>query len=333
MIHFKKIHIEDKEINMKKYIGLFVFVIALFMLGACSSTDNDNNSSSQEDTKTETADTITIEHELGSAEVNINPEKVVVFDFGMLDTLDYLGIDVAALPQMSVPAYLDKYTSDEYENVGSLKEPDFEKINNIDPDLIIISGRQADLYDELSKLGPVVYVGLDHSRYIESFKENTEMIGEIFEKETEVNDILAEIDEQIEQIKDSAAKNDKNALIVLANESKISAYGEGSRFGIIHDVFGIPAVDTNIEDSTHGMSVTFEYVVEQNPDMMYVIDRGAAIGEEATAKDIVENDLIAKTTAMENDDIYYLNPDVWYLSGGGIVSIQEMITEIAQSVQ
>jgi len=102
---------------------------------------------------------------------------------------------------------------------------------------------------------------------------------------------------------------------------------------MIHELFGIPAADKNIEASTHGMSVTFEYVVEQNPDMMYVIDRGAAIGEEATAKDIVENDLIAKTTAMENEDIYYLNPDIWYLSGGGIVSMQEMITEIAQSVQ
>ena len=34
--------------------------------------------------------------------VTKNPEKVVVFDFGMLDTLDELGIEVAGLPQANV---------------------------------------------------------------------------------------------------------------------------------------------------------------------------------------------------------------------------------------
>src|SRR5699024_1285728 len=277
--------------------------------------------------------TVTIEHELGTAEVEKNPERVVVFESGMLDTLDFLGVDVTAVPQMNVPSYLDKYTSDDYENVGSLKEPDFEKINSIDPDLIIISGRQAELYDELSKLGPVLYVGLDYQNYIESFNENTKIIGEIFEKEDEVDEVLADIDAEIAEVNKKESYFDKEALIVLANESKISAYGEGSRLGIIHDVFGIASVDKNIEEPTHGMNVTFEYVVEKNPDIMYVIDRGAAIGEEASAKEVVENDLIAKTSAMKNDDIYYLDPEVWYLAGGGVISIQEMIDEIAQSLE
>ena len=58
-----------------------------------------------------------------------NPEKVVVFDFGMLDTLDELGVEVAGLPQANVPAYLSKYEDAKYANVGSLKEPDFEAIH------------------------------------------------------------------------------------------------------------------------------------------------------------------------------------------------------------
>ena len=58
-----------------------------------------------------------------------NPEKVVVFDFGILDTLDELGIEVAGLPQTNVPSYLSKYEDSKYANLGSLKEPDFEAIH------------------------------------------------------------------------------------------------------------------------------------------------------------------------------------------------------------
>ena len=46
--------------------------------------------------------------------------------------------------------------------------------------------------------------------------------------------------------------NGEKALIILANEDKISAYGPNSRFGFIHDVLGVQPVDENIEASTHG---------------------------------------------------------------------------------
>ena len=39
---------------------------------------------------------------------------------------------------------LSKYEDAKYANVGSLKEPDFEAIHALKPDVIFISGRQAD---------------------------------------------------------------------------------------------------------------------------------------------------------------------------------------------
>ncbi|GJM75014.1 hypothetical protein HMSSN036_72300 [Paenibacillus macerans] len=60
----------------------------------------------------------------------------------------------------------------------------------------------------------------------------------------------------------------------------MSAYGPGSRFGLIHDVFGVPAVDDTIEASTHGQSISFEYVAEKNPDYLFVVDRDAVVTEE-----------------------------------------------------
>lgn len=305
---------------------LLALIVSLVVVAGCGADSKDNNNNAS-------GDSVVVKHELGETTVPKNPEKVLVFDFGMLDTLNYLDVDVLGVPKQNIPSYLDEYESDDYENIGSLKEPDFEKIANIDPDLIIISGRQADQYDELKKLGPVIHLGLDYEEYYDSFKENVETIGEIFSKEDEIEEALNDVDEKIEQLVEKAEDLDKKALIILANEDKISAYGKNSRFGIIHDLFGVPTVDENIDASTHGMNVSFEYVLEMDPDLLYVIDRSAAIGEDPAAKNIVENTLMKSTKALTNDDIYYLNPDVWYLSGGGILSVQEMVKEIEASLE
>lgn len=311
---------------MKKcLLGLLISVLALFVVGC----------GADEDSKDEKAtETVTIEHELGSTEVPKNPEKVVVFDFGSLDTLDELGVEVAGVPQSNLPGYLEKYEDDAYENVGALKEPDFEKIAEIDPDLIIISARQAELYDQFEELGATVHLGVDPDEYMDSFEHNVKAIGEIFEKEDEVASALESIEDTIDEARKEAEESGENGLILLANDDKISAYGPSSRFGIVHDVLGIPAVDEGIDVATHGQNVTFEYVVEQDPDLLYVIDRGAAIGEgESAAQLIVENVLMERTKAMKNDDIYYLDPDYWYLSGGGLQSVKEMVNEISESLK
>lgn len=310
---------------MKKILLSSVIALFVLFLAACGDTE-------KEDTK-EASEEITITHELGETTVEKNPEKVVVFDYGALDTLDALDIEVAAIPRGVVPSYLEKYDTDDYENVGSLKEPDFDKIAEIDPDLILISARQADLYDELSKLGPTIYVGVDTTDYMNSFEENVGKIAEIFGKEDEAEEKLATIHDDIDELQNKAEESGKNALIVLANDDKISAYGPNSRFGLVHDVFGVEAADSNIEASTHGMNVSFEYVLDMDPDILYVIDRTAAIGNESNVQELIENKLVEKTTAYKNDDIYYLHADNWYLSGGGLISVENMITEIEDSLE
>ncbi|MYL57979.1 ABC transporter substrate-binding protein [Virgibacillus halodenitrificans] len=324
---------------MKKFLLLAVIAfIALFTV-ACGTSEEENKTSgsdegSKKEESSEQPETITVKHELGETEVPKNPEKVVVFDFGMLDTMNKLGIEVTALPKKIIPKYLSEYNDEKYENVGSLKEPDFEKIAEIDPDLIIISGRQSDVYEQLKELAPTVYLGLDATRYMDSFKENVTTVGEIFGKEEEVKTELEDIEGLISSVNEKAEKLDKKALLLLANDDKISAYGPNSRFGLIHDVLGLPAADENIEASTHGMNVSFEYVVEQNPELLYVIDRSAAIGAEgSSAKQMVENELVENTTAYKNDDIYYLDPELWYLSGGGLISVKEMIKEVEASLE
>ncbi|MDF2717660.1 MAG: periplasmic binding protein [Paenibacillus sp.] len=276
---------------------------------------------------------LTIKHKLGETKVKKNPQKVVVFDYGVLDSLDKLGVEVTGVPQANIPPYLAKYKDAKYKNVGSLVEADFEKVSALKPDLIIISGRLQTAYEELSKIGPTIFLGVDTAKYMETYAENAKTLGLIFGKEAQVDTELAKVNDTVKTVSQKVKANGKNALIILANEGSISAYGAGSRFGIIHDVLGFTPVDPKIQVTTHGQSVTFEYIAEKNPDYLFVVDRGAAVGGEAAAKKTIENELVKKTKAFKDGNIVYLDQNYWYLSGGGLISVSEMVKEIEKSVK
>lgn len=216
-------------------------------------------------------ETVTVKDMLNKDGVKIkkNPKKVVVFDMGSLDTLDKLGVNVTALPKQVVPKYLSKYEGDKYENVGGLKEPNFEKIAEIKPDLIIIQHRQADAFDEFSEIAPTIYMDVDNANYMESFKKNVKTLGKIFDKEDKVKEELAAIDQKVDALKKEAKELKKNGLVIMANDSKMTAFGPKSRYGLIHDVFGITPADQKLEPSDkHGQSISYEYMVKTNPDYL-----------------------------------------------------------------
>ena len=316
--------------QMKKIVLGFL-VIASLGLTACNG---------QEATTSETTEKVssnlvlTVKDSEGqSVKVQKSPEKVVVFDNGSLDTLDALGVGdkVIGAATKNLPTYLDKYK--DVESAGGIKEPDLEKINQLQPDLIIISGRQRDYQEELSQIAPTLFLGLDTQNTWESMKQNIHTLAKIFDQEKKANERLADLSEQIDEIKGKTNDVSLNALVTLVNEGQLSAYGSGSRFGFIHDLFGFKQADDKIEASTHGQSVSYEYVLEKNPDILFVIDRTKAIGGDTSKDNIATNELVAQTTAGKNDKVITLQPDVWYLSGGGLESMKLMIEDVNQALK
>lgn len=279
-------------------------------------------------------ETLVVSHELGETTVNKNPKRVVVFDYGILDSLDKLEVEgIVGLVQDGLPEHLSKFESEDYSSVGSLKEPNMEKVFELTPDLIIISGRQADYYEELSKIAPTIHLGVNNENYLESFSENMNKLGEIFGKEKAVEKELTAITEAIEELNAKVTEKNVNGLIALANDGSFSVYGAESRFGIIHNSFGVTPVDETIEASTHGQKASFEYIVEKNPQYLFVVDRAAIVGGTTSAKELFENELMKKTDVYKNDNIVYLNPNIWYTATGGFTSTMIMVEEIDNAIK
>ena len=118
----------------------------------------------------------------------------------------------------------------------------------------------------------------------------------------------------------------------MKKKKRLSAYGKGSRFGIVHDVLGVKVADDTIEVSTHGQEASFEYISKVNPDILFVVDRTAVVGGETAGSDTLDNDLVKGTNAGKNNKIIYLDPETWYLGGAGITSVKAMVEEVVNAL-
>ena len=297
-------------------------LVSLLALSACSTE------AAEADTDSAQASTITVEHAQGSTEVPVNPETVYTFDLGTLDTLDALGVDVDGVPAANYPESLSGYNAEDITKIGSMKEPDFEAISAEAPDLIIISGRVADSYEELSKIAPTIDLSVDNADAWNSFRENTQTLGSIFEKEETVEEKLDALEAKVEDTRELAA-DAGNGLIVMTSGGEMTAYGAGSRFGIIHDVLGVePAAEVKGEGK-HGESISFNFIADTNPDHLFVIDRDVAVGSSGEAASaVMDNDLVKSTKAAENGNITMLDSSAWYLVGYGLNNVDTMVSTI-----
>ena len=276
----------------------------------------------------------------GSSEADVaggfkeNPARVAVLDYGTLDTFDALGVEAKlAVPKSYMPNYLSKYKAGEYENVGGVKEFNLETINSFKPDLIVISARQQDYENKLSEIAPVYFVktAIVQDQFAET-KKNIEFFGKLFGREEAAKKAISELEAAARKVREKVSKNPLRTLVMIANDGKLSAFGSGARFGFVYDALGLPQADANIKVGRHGQLVNFEYIAKINPDLILVIDRSAAIGSGADNTKIFDNPIVAGTNAAKSGRIVRLDPECWYLSGGGIESMGKMIAEVERAI-
>ena len=298
-----------------------------------------DSTSPEADHESQTPDTVTItslngNREMFELEVPYNPERIAILDMASMDILDNLGVGDRIVGTAGTSLdYLQQYvTNDNVANLGTIKEADMEAVMACDPDIIFIGGRLSKSYDDLSEIAPVVYLATDIEKgIVESVGANARTIASIFGLEDQVDDKMASFGDRIAALRSFA--EGKNAIVGLVTSGGLNVLGNDGRCSVIGREIGFEniGVDANIDTSTHGNEASFEFIVEKNPQYLFIMDRDAAIQSEGAklAQEIVENELVMGTDVYKNGNIIYLaHPAVWYTAEGGITALDLMLQDL-----
>ena len=274
---------------------------------------------------------LVVKHKQGELTLSETPKKVLVFDLASLDTLNALGVEVAGVTSGVKPEYLKAYNDDKYVKIGTLFEPDYEAVNAAEPDLIIVGGRSAAKYGELAKIAPTIDMSTDAKNFYGDAVEHVKTLAALFGKQAEGDAMIAKLESSVADVK-ALAEGKGKGLLVLTTGGKMSAFGPGTRFGMIHSLYGVaPAAETT-QVGSHGQAISFEYILETDPDWLFVLDRDAAIGREGTsAQQYLDNDVVGKTKAWKNGHVVYLDAANWYLVGAGITAMQATADQLKEA--
>lgn len=301
-----------------KFRSVFMTLSCAFALAACGGQDGSASVQAGSAAAEVPAGSVKVQTAHGEAVVPQNPERVAVYDLGAVDTLSKLGVKIGASVDAQRLAYLDAPLKDAVK-AGTLFEPNYEALNAYNPQLIVIGSRMAKdkVSSELAKLAPTIDMTAQTDNMKESAKARIDAYAKIFGKQAEGDALKAEIDKTFADAK-AAAQGKGKGLVILVNAGKLSAFGPDSRLGgWIHRDIGVPAVDEAIKEGSHGQPVSFEYIKEKNPDWLFVLDRSAAIGEEGqAAREVLNNPLVAQSTAWKKGQVVYLPPETYLATGG-----------------
>lgn len=266
-----------------------------------------------------------------TVELPYDPQRLAVLDMAALDILDALGVGDRVVGSADTSLdYLQDYTGGAVANLGTIKEADLEAVMACEPDVIFIGGRLASSYDALCEIAPVVYLSVDTQQgVVESVRQNTAAIASLFGLEGQADALMEGFDTRIEGLRQLAAG--KTAVVGLCTSGSFNVVGNDGRCSLIVREVGFTNVGADVGTSTHGNETSFEFLVEKNPDYLFVLDRDAAIGTDGArlARDIMENELVQGTDAYRNGRLIYLDhPAAWYTAEGGVTALDQMLTDL-----
>ncbi|MGE7922679.1 siderophore ABC transporter substrate-binding protein [Viridibacillus arvi] len=321
---------------MKKSMFLkLVAIIAVLtlMLAACSDSSNESNkepkSTKANGSEEVSKPTVEITDAHGTVTVPVNPKNVVALDNRTFETLADWKIELVAVPKDVMPADSPYVKDSSVQNVGNHREPNLEIIAAANPELVIVGQRFADYYEEIKKLVPnatVIDLDVDISEeaatpgenLVNGLKNSTIALGQIFDKNEEAKQVVADFDKVIENAKSAYNGTDKvMSVIVGGGDIGFSAPHSGRVWGPMYEIFGwAPALEVADSSSDHkGDEVSVEAIAQSNPDWLFVLDRDAAIsGEENSvpAQDVIANaPALQKTTAVSKKHIIYAPADTY----------------------
>jgi iron complex transport system substrate-binding protein len=286
---------------------------AAALLGACAPGPNATSAAGERGT------TRTVQHAKGTAEVPANPQRVVVLDTGELDDTLALGVKPVGAVRVDVAtdylAYLGDQTAG-IEMVGTISEPNLEKIAALNPDLILSSTvRHEELYEELNEIAPTVLA----PDLGDTWKDNFLLYAEALGKTEQAKQMVADFERRAAAVGDTIGEG-KSVSIVRFLPGEIRLYSDKSFIGTVITDMGLKVPEAARGADTFA-ALSAEQITKANADYIYVSTYGPATNTDRVK--VVGGPLWSRLSAVQQDRMYDLDDDI--ISGIGIQAAEQLL--------
>lgn len=282
---------------------------------------------------------VNVQHQLGTTVVEKLPQRVAALDMNEVDFLDQLNVPVTGMPKDFIPHFLGKYKdAADVEDLGSIVQPNLERVHASKPDLILITSLQANHYGELSKMAPTIQFDVDYrdseAGHIDIIKGHLKVLGEIFGKQQLADEKARELDAKVVQARQVTADRPERALVMLHNNGAFSSFGVKSRYGFVFEALGVKPAGPMVEAGLHGQPISSEFIQQANPDIIYVVDRTAVMERRSTmTAESMGNPLLRQTSAWKNHRVIFVDPEAWYVTAASPTSLRLIIDDVIRGYQ
>lgn len=330
---------------MKKKF-LFISFIALFMLilAACGEKkaveEESSTDTSKEEEVTQTKEestnengTRTIEYLGESYEVPEKVERIVVT--GAMEAMeDMVVLDVHPVGAIAIGGkFPELYASvtDKAESIGEKIKPNFEKILELNPDVILGSTKfPEEVQSKLEKIAPTILV----SHISTNWESNLNLLAELTGKQADAEKILSTYKADIEAAKSTLTEKlqDQKVAAIRIRGGQAYVYPkEVFLNAVLYGELGL-AVPNEVAKAKSQEAISVEQLADMNPDYLFV---QFSTDENADApnalEDFKKNPIIQNITAFKNDRVFVnvLDP---LMEGGPAYSRIKFLEAIQQNL-
>ena len=315
-----------KKINLLYLLAILAIISGLLLYYLPDMTSGHNAESNK---TSQTFKEKTIVHDFGTTELKKAPKRIVILDnlYGeILDPLDITPVGATtgqADSQEFSTLFKKQYKDAKVVSVGWQGNPDLDKIAELKPDLILMTGEQEDLYDKLSEIAPTVGYQINTDENWD-YHETSLKVAEIFDKRDEMKKDLDRVDAReavfAENVKAKFGNQKLMYLRVTDNDIRYYAYGH---FGYLYDTYHFNRAETFNPDDMFQV-IDPDKLKDINPDLLIV----QADSQELLENKLKNNPVWSSLKAVQNNKVIYADYST-YMLGFGIVSQKAIMKQIS----
>ena len=243
------------------------------------------------------------------------PQSFAALSSGDIDILTALGANVVGRPTSQGPVAKELET---VEQIGNPHQPNFEKIAEVHPDVMIASASMKAHEANLERQGiKMVYTAANS---VSDIQQTISLVGQLLGKDDDAKSLNDKIDEDLATGKEGLGNKGTKALLVYGAPGTYLAALPNSLSGDLLELAGgenIASDFPNEDNYPQYASLSVEKIIERNPEVVMLITHGDPQAVKAAfEEEMMKNPAWKNLDAVKDGRVVVLPSDLFGTNPG-----------------